>query len=457
MFNLGIIGRPNVGKSTLFNRIAGKRIAITDDMPGVTRDRLEVETSWLNKKFKLVDTAGFDLQDDIIKKEMQDQFFKALEEADFVILVTDGIQGLHSLDEIVCDMLRKSGKPFVVAVNKTDSYAKEINASEFYRLGDVKLFPISASHGRNVDEMLDYIYDFMPQDSIIEDNDDIDDEDEESENIEDDAVKIAIAGRPNVGKSSLLNAWLGEERVIVTPVAGTTRDSVDVYFTYKNDKYIITDTAGIRKKSVMFKDTIEKYGYYRSIDAVKNSHITVAVIDGADGINERDVKVISDAWESGKPVVLAVNKWDIAVKDDKNVKAFKKQIAEKLQFLSNPPIVFISAKTGKNCHKIFDEVRKLYLEYTKRVPTHAVNEVLQEALERHQPPVIGNKRLKFYYMTQVATRPPYFVAFVNNPKGVHFSYERFLLNMIRERFGFDGVPVRLSIRKRKSMYGSDDE
>ncbi len=446
MFNLGIIGRPNVGKSTLFNRIAGRRIAITDDMPGVTRDRIEVETSWLGKKFKLVDTAGFDLQADILKKEMQEQFFKAIELADFLILVVDAQDGLHALDEIVCDMLRKVGKPYVIAVNKADSNAREQAVNEFYKLGDVELFPISALHGKNVDDVLDYIIDFIPED-----------EEESEEQEEDEAIKIAVIGRPNVGKSSLLNAWLGEERVIVTPLAGTTRDSVDVYFTYKNDKYIITDTAGIRKKSVMFKDTIEKYGYYRSKDAISNASIAVAVIDGADGLNERDVKVISDAWEEGKPVILAVNKWDIADKEEKAVKNFKRQIAEKLQFLSNPPILFISAKTGKNCEKIFDYVKKLYLEYNKRVPTSAVNEVLRQALERHQPPVVGTRRLKFYYMTQVATRPPYFVAFVNNPQGVHFSYERFLVNMLREAFGFDGVPVRLSIRKRKSKYADDDE
>ena len=447
MFNLGIIGRPNVGKSTLFNRIAGRRIAITDDMPGVTRDRIEVETSWLGKKFKLVDTAGFDLQADILKKEMQEQFFKALEMADFLILVVDAADGLHALDEIVCDMLRKVGKPFVIAVNKADSNAREQAVNEFYKLGDVELFAISALHGKNVDDVLDYIIDYIPDEE--ESEEDLEDEDE--------AIKIAVIGRPNVGKSSLLNAWLGEDRVIVTPLAGTTRDSVDVYFTYKNDKYIITDTAGIRKKSVMFKDTIEKYGYYRSKDAISNASIAVAVIDGADGLNERDVKVISDAWEEGKPVILAVNKWDIAEKDEKAVKNFKRQIAEKLQFLSNPPVLFISAKTGKNCEKIFDYVKKLYLEYNKRVPTSAVNEVLQQALERHQPPVVGTKRLKFYYMTQVAARPPYFVAFVNNPQGVHFSYERFLVNMLREAFGFNGVPVRLSIRKRKSKYADDEE
>lgn len=446
MFNLGIIGRPNVGKSTLFNRIAGKRISITDDMPGVTRDRIEVVTSWIGKDFKLVDTAGFDLQEDILKKEMQDQFFKALEEADFVILVVDASEGLHALDEIVCNMLRKSGRPFVIAANKSDSNSGNLNVHEFYKLGDVELIPISAIHGKGVDDLLDYIYDFIPENE--EEEADIAPQDDSS-------INIAIVGRPNVGKSSLLNAWLGEERVIVTPIAGTTRDSVDVYFTYKNDNYIITDTAGIRKKSVMFKDTIEKYGYYRSIDAIKNAHIVVVVIDGVDGLNERDVKVISDAWEEGRPVVLAVNKWDIADKEEKAVKRFKQMIAEKLQFLANPPIIFISAKTGKNVEKIFDSVKKLYLEYIKRVPTHAVNEVLRMALERHQPPVVGSKRLKFYYMTQVAARPPYFVAFVNNPKGVHFSYERFLVNMLRESFGFDGVPVRLSIRKRKSKYSDE--
>ncbi len=446
MFNLGIIGRPNVGKSTLFNRIAGRRISITDDIPGVTRDRIEVEASWLNKKFMLVDTAGFDLQADILKKEMQEQFFKAIEAADFLILVVDASDGLHALDEIVCDMLRKSGKPFVVAVNKADSSARQQSIHEFYKLGNVELIPISAIHGKNVDDLLDYVSDFIP------------DEEETDEEIEEDdeAVKIAVIGRPNVGKSSLLNAWLGEDRVIVTPLAGTTRDSVDVYFTYKNDKYIITDTAGIRKKSVMFKDTIEKYGYYRSMDAVNSAHVAVAVIDGVDTLNERDVKVISDAWEAGKPVVLAVNKWDIAGKEEKAVKEFKRLISEKLQFLSKPPVIFISAKTGKNCDKIFDAVKKLYLEYTKRVPTHAVNEVLRTALERHQPPVVGTRRLKFYYMTQVSSRPPYFVAFVNNPQGVHFSYERFLVNMIRESFGFDGVPVRLSIRKRKSKYSEEE-
>lgn len=443
MFTLGIIGRPNVGKSTLFNRIAGKRIAITNDMAGVTRDRIEVTCSWLGKSFTLIDTAGFDLKEDVIKKEMQDQFFKTLELADFFILVTDGVEGIHPLDEIVVNLLRKSGKQFVVAVNKVDSSSRQDSMGEFYKLGaDLNLFGISALHGRNIDDILDYVSDFITDDNI----------DDELE----DVIKIAVIGRPNVGKSSLINAWLGEERVIVTPIAGTTRDSIDTYFQYNDNNYLLTDTAGIRKKSVMFKDPIEKIGYFRSMDAIDRADIAVAVIDGADGLNERDVKVISDAWEQGRPVVLAVNKWDIADKSDKAVKNFKSSIKEKLQFLSNPPIVFISAINGKNCFKIFKEVDKLYAAYTKRIATSKVNAALEEALERHQPPVIGTKRLKFYYMTQVSAKPPYFVAFVNNPKGVHFSYQRFIINVIREKFDFYGVPIRLSIRQRKNKERDED-
>lgn len=444
MFTLGIIGRPNVGKSTLFNRVAGKRIAITNDMPGVTRDRIETAASWMGRDFLLVDTAGFDLKEDVMKREMQGQFFKALDAADFFILVTDGSEGVHSLDEVVVNLLRRAGKPFAVAVNKVDSENKENLMGEFYRLGsDIELFGISALHGRNVDEILDYVASLAPDGTGRPDDGE-------------ERIKIAVVGRPNVGKSSLINAWLGEERVIVTPIAGTTRDAVDAAFEYDGGKYLLTDTAGIRKKSVMFKDPIEKFGYYRSMDAIERADVAVAVIDGADGLNERDVKVISDAWEAGRPVALAVNKWDIADKSDKAVRNFKRTVAEKLQFLSSPPLVFISAVNGKNCFKIFAEIKRLHAGYIKRIPTSKVNEALQEALERHQPPVVGTRRLKFYYMTQVSSRPPYFVAFVNNPEGVHFSYGRFIINVIREKFGFDGVPVRLSIRRRSNRRGDED-
>lgn len=439
MFTLGIIGRPNVGKSTLFNRIAGKRVSITNDMPGVTRDRIEIPASWIGKPFKLVDTAGFDLKDDILKKEMQAQFFKTLDLADHLILVTDAAEGVHPLDKVVADMLRKAGKKFTIAVNKVDSQEKENYMGEFYKLGsDNDLVGISALHGRNVDDLLDMVTEGIPEKEDRED--------------EDGRIKIAVIGRPNVGKSSLINVWLGEERVIVTPIAGTTRDSVDTLFEYKGKSYLLTDTAGIRKKSVMFKDPIEKFGYFRSIDAMARADIAIAVIDGSEGLNERDIKVIAEAWEADKPLAIAVNKWDLAGKDAASVKKFKNTLSEKLQFLANPPIIFLSALTGKNCFNVFPAVNKLYGEYIKRVPTHAVNNVLEEALEKHQPPAIGSKRLKFYYMTQVATRPPYFVAFVNYPEAVHFSYERFIINTIRKNFGFEGVPVRLSIRKRKSQY-----
>lgn len=438
MFTLGIIGRPNVGKSTLFNRVAGKRIAITNDMPGVTRDRIETAASWMGKDFLLTDTAGFDLKEDVIKKEMQEQFFKALCIADFFVLVTDGAEGVHALDEVVVSMLRKAGKPFAVAVNKIDSESKENLIADFYKLGsDINLFGISALHGRNTDELLDYVASLVPEDNVHHTD-------------TDERIKIAVIGRPNVGKSSLLNKWLGEERVIVTPIAGTTRDAIDAAFEYEGDKYLLTDTAGIRKKSVMFKNPIEKLGYYRSIDAIERADVAVAVIDGAEGLNERDVKVISDAWEAGRPVVIAVNKWDIADKSEKAVRNFKRTVSEKLQFLNNPPLVFVSALNGKNCFKIFAEIKKLYAAYTTRIATSKVNEALQEALERRQPPVIGTRRLKFYYMTQVSARPPYFVAFVNNPDGVHFSYERFIINVLRDKFGFGGVPVRLSIRSHRT-------
>lgn len=436
MKTIGIIGRPNVGKSTLFNRIAGKRLSITDNRPGVTRDRIEIDANWAGKNFRLVDTAGFDLKEEIIKKEMQEQVFKLMDLADEFVLVTDGTEGVHPLDEIVAKMLFEKGKPFVVAVNKIDNSSRDLLMNDFYSLGAERIIAISATHGRNVDDLLDAL-----TEDIFE---------EQAPEEDPDTIKIAVIGRPNVGKSSLINAWLGEERVIVTPIAGTTRDSVDTSFEYEGQKYLLIDTAGIRKKSVMFKDPIEKIGYYKSMDAIERCHIAVAVIDGPEGFNERDIKVVADAWEAGKPVILALNKWDIVEKDAGVANFYKRQVEDKLQFLNKPPLIFISALRGKNIFKIFDATKDLMAEYSKRVPTAKVNEVLEEALERHQPPVVHNRRLKFYYMTQVGVRPPQFVTFVNYPDAVHFSYSRFLVNILREFFGFEGVPVRLSIRKRKN-------
>jgi GTP-binding protein len=436
MFTVAIIGRPNVGKSTLFNRFAGKRIAITDNMPGVTRDRLEYVCEWGLKKFKIFDTAGFDLKEDIVKKEMQEQFFLAIQEVDLCLFMLDAKEGLHPLDEIVADLLRKNGKKVAVVINKVDTQQAEIAVGDFYKLGFDNLFYISATHGRNVDELLDFI-----TEHITDENDEIEEE-------HDERIKIAVIGKPNVGKSSLINAWLKENRVIVTELPGTTRDSVNIDFQFKDQKYTLIDTAGIRKKSVMFKDKIEKYGYYRGIDAILESDICVAVIDASSGLLERDIKVIAEAHKMFKPVILVFNKWDKITSPNEDARRFKQDVKERLKFLNNPPVVFVSAEAGKNIYKIFDLIKAVYTEYSKRVQTSKLNEVLQLAQELHQPPVVKNKRLKFFYMTQVGVRPPEFVIFVNYPEAVHFSYERFILNLIRERFGFDGTPLKIHFRQK---------
>ncbi|HAL86157.1 MAG TPA: ribosome biogenesis GTPase Der [Deferribacteraceae bacterium] len=436
MKKIGIIGRPNVGKSTLFNRLAGQRIAIVDDMAGVTRDRIEFTAEWLGRRFRVVDTAGYDMKEEIVKKEMQRQFMYSLEEADFFILMVDGREGVHPLDEIVCGLLRESGKDFMVAVNKIDSESADMLALDFYSLGVEKVFPISATHGRNVGDLMDEIISRLPED-----------EKEEDFSYEG-RIKLIVTGRPNVGKSSMINRWLGEERLIVTDIPGTTRDAVDTLFEHGSEKYVLIDTAGIRKKSVMFKDRIEKYGYYRWEDAVSRADIAVCLIDGLEGLNERDVKVIADAWEAGRPVIIVVNKWDAVENKDEAAKALRDDIEYKLQFLNNPPVIFASAMSGKNVYKIFEAAKGLYKEYTKRVGTGEANRVLQAALERHQPPVVKGRRLKLYFMTQAAACPPQFVIFANYADSVHFSYQRFVVNIIREYFGFEGIPIKLFIRQR---------
>jgi len=434
MLKVGILGRPNVGKSTLFNRLAGKRIAITDDMPGVTRDMLETICHWDNKSFLLIDTPGFDLKEDIIKKEMHKQFFAALDEVDLVILMFDGKEGLHPLDEIVTSMLREKGITFIIVVNKIDSDEREMNIAEFYKLGVDEILSISASHGRNVDELLDKIVAYIPE--------------EEKTESDENRLKIVVVGRPNMGKSSLINAWLNEERVIVTPIPGTTRDAVDSYFEYDGDKYILIDTAGIRKKSVMFKDKIEKYGYYRAYDSIERSNIVVSLIDATEGVTEKDVKIVADAYEMGKPVIIAVNKWDLVEDKTAVQKNLSFDIEEKFKFIYKPRYLFISAEQKKNIFKIFKIAKELYAETNKRIPTAKLNEILELAQAKHQPPMIKNRRLKFYYMTQVGVNPPEFVVFVNYPDAVHFSYQRFLFNMVREYFGFEGVPMKMHFRGR---------
>jgi GTP-binding protein len=435
MFTVGIIGRPNVGKSTLFNRLAGKKIAIVDDMPGVTRDRIEFVTDWTGHRFRIVDTAGFDLKEEIVKKEMQAQFYNSLDEADFFVVMTDGTEGVHPLDEIVIELLRKKNKPYQVVVNKVDSDAREDLGYDFYSLGVDSIITMSASHGRNVDVLLDKIVEYIPDDHDRTDP-------------YKGRMKLIVTGRPNVGKSSMINRWLGEERLIVTPIPGTTRDAVDTFFEFEGKKYVLIDTAGIRKKKIMFKDKIEKYGYFRWEDAVERADIAVCIIDASEGITDRDVKVIADNWESGRPIILVINKWDLLEDKDEAAKEFLKDIDFKLKFLNNPPIIYTSTVTGKNVYKIFKAAQGLYKEYEKRIPTSKMQEIIEEAVFRHQPPVVKNRRIKFFYMTQVSTRPPEFVIFTNYPDAVHFSYQRFIINLIREFHGFEGIPIKLHFRKR---------
>ncbi|AEI15643.1 GTP-binding protein engA [Flexistipes sinusarabici DSM 4947] len=439
MLKVGIIGRPNVGKSTLFNKITGSRSAIVNDMPGVTRDRLEKVTEWLGVRFTVVDSAGFDLKEEIIKKEMQQQFFTLLDEVDVCLLMVDVTEGVHSLDEIVCNLLREKGKTFFLVVNKVDSEKREYLASEFYRLGVSEMFLISSEHGRNVDMLLDRVLDEAQKY-----------EQEEGSDEPADLLRLTIIGKPNVGKSSILNRILGKERVIVTEIPGTTRDAVDTYFTFESKNYVLTDTAGIRKKSVMFKDAVEKIGYYRGMDALERSDIAIAILDAVQGVTERDVKIIADAVDMGRTVIIVFNKWDL-IKEDKKKTArdLQFQVKDRIKFITNPPIIFTSAFTGNRLDNIFKYAQRLYKEYSKRIKTAELNKLLQFAQERHQPPVVSNRRLKFFYMTQVDVKPPYFVIFVNYPEAVHFSYKRYILNLIREAYGFDGIPLRIGIRKRK--------
>lgn len=444
MFTVGIIGRPNVGKSTLFNRLAGQRLAIVDDMPGVTRDRIEFTSDWEGQRFTIVDTAGFDLKEEILKKEMQAQFYSALDQADFFVVMTDGVEGVHPLDEIVVRMLRQKEKPFQVVVNKIDSDGRESLMYEFYRLGLDNMIGISATHGRNVDMLLDEIVKHIPKGQPKVDP-------------YKGRIKLVITGRPNVGKSSMINKWLGEERLIVTPIPGTTRDAVDTFFEIDGDEYVLIDTAGIRKKKSMFKDKIEKYGYFRWKDAVERADIAVCLIDGVEGITDRDVKVIADTWEAGRPVVLVVNKWDLIEEKDEEAKKFMSDIDYKLKFLNKPPIIFTSTITGKNIYKIFKAAKEHYLEASKRISTHKLQHIIEEAVYRHQPPVVKNRRIKFYYITQVSINPPEFIIFVNYPDSVHFSYQRFLVNLVREYHGFQGVPVVIHLRKRGESKGEKME
>lgn len=432
---VAVVGRPNVGKSTLFNKLCGKRLSIVDDTPGVTRDRIFGDCEWLNKSFLLVDTGGIEPHsDDVILSQMRRQAQIAIDSADVIIFVTDLKTGVVATDAEVATMLLKSGKPIVLAVNKCDTVgAPPVEIYEFYNLGLGDPIPVSAAHGHGTGDLLDEVFKY------------IGDVAEEAE--EDDRIKVAIIGKPNVGKSSLVNAICGEERVIVSNIAGTTRDATDTEVENEHGKFLLIDTAGLRRKSKV-DDTIEKYSVMRAVMAVQRAEVCVIMIDGTVGFTEQDSKVAGIAHEEGKACIIVVNKWDAVEKDGKTMDAYRKKLMNDFSFMSYAPIIFISAKTGLRINRLFELIKFVDTQNAMRIRTGRLNEVLADAQTRVQPPTDKGKRLKIYYMTQPSTRPPTFVCFVNNKELFHYSYQRYIDNQIREVFGLEGTPTRYIIRER---------
>lgn len=432
---VAMVGRPNVGKSTLFNRLAGKRISIVEDTPGVTRDRVYAEAEWLNHSFTMIDTGGIEPErDDIIVKQMRRQANIAIETADVIIFIVDGKEGLTPADQEVASMLRKSKKPVVLVVNKIDSLKEEDNAWEFYNLGIGDPITISGAQGLGLGDMLDRVVEHF-DDSYLEEE-------------EDEFIRIAMIGKPNVGKSSLINRLLGEDRVIVSNVPGTTRDAIDSYLETEEGKFILIDTAGLRRKSKV-KEEIERYSVVRTYAAIERADVCILMIDAQEGVTEQDEKIIGYAHEMRKAIMVVVNKWDLIEKDDKTLDKYRKELQGKLKFLSYAPYVFISALTGQRTHKILSTAKMCYDNYSKRVSTGVLNDVINKAVLMKEPPIVGLKRMKIYYATQVATRPPKFVFFVNDSNASHFSYQRYLENQLRQSFDFEGTGIQIEYRERK--------
>ena len=433
---VAIVGRPNVGKSTLFNALAGEMISIVKDTPGVTRDRIYADVTWLDKSFTMIDTGGIEPDSgDIILSQMREQAQIAIDTADVIVFITDVQQGLVDSDAKVADMLRRSQKPVILVVNKVDSVQKYMmDVYEFYNLGIGEPVPISAANRTGLGDMLDEIVKEFPEDLDTEEEDDI--------------PKIAVVGKPNVGKSSLINRLLGEDRVIVSDIAGTTRDAVDAKVKWQGKEYIFIDTAGLRRKGKI-KEEIERYSVIRTVTAVERAHVVVIVIDATEGVTEQDAKIAGIAHERGKGVIIAVNKWDAVEKDDKTIYKHTNRIREVLAYMPYAELVFISAKTGQRLPKLFETIDAVIENQTLRIQTGVLNEILAEAVAMQQPPSDRGKRLKIFYMTQVGVRPPTFVIFVNDKELMHFSYVRYLENKIRESFGFHGTPLKFIIRERK--------
>lgn len=432
---VAIVGRPNVGKSTFFNYLAGKRISIIDDKPGVTRDRIYAESEWRGQKFIMIDTGGIETNtDDYIKQQMIHQAYIAIDMADVIVMLVDMKAGMTALDEEVANILRKAAKPVLVAVNKVDSPGQPpADIYEFYNLGMGEIYPISSIHGLGIGELLDAIYEHFPDTGESEE--------------EDDSVKVAVIGRPNVGKSSIINKILGENRVIVSDVPGTTRDAIDTRFEVDGKRYLFIDTAGIRRKSRV-DENIEKYSVIRSWTAVDRADVCIIMLDARDGVTEQDARIAGYAHEQGKASIIAVNKWDLIDKQTGTLEEFRKKVAEDLEFMSYAPIVFVSAKTGQRVDRLFELIDYVFDQASFRIQTGVLNDVLNEALAMVQPPSDKGKRLKIYYMTQTGVRPPSFVLFVNDIELMHFSYERYLKNILRRNFGFEGTPIRFTIREK---------
>lgn len=429
-----IVGRPNVGKSTLFNRIVGKRIAITEDTPGVTRDRIYSEAEWLNKHFTLIDTGGLEPEsEDIFLKNIKKQVEVAIETADVILFVVDGLQGVTPADKDIANLLRLVNKKVLLVCNKIDNKGIMDNLFEFYELGMGNPIPVSAEQGLGIGDLLDEVVKHFPEDKDTE--------------YDEDLIRVAVIGKPNVGKSSLINRILGEERVIVTDIPGTTRDAIDTYFNYNDNRYVFIDTAGLRRKRSIDED-IERYSVIRTLSAIDRSHICIMVIDGTVGITEQDTKIAGYAHDNGKGMIIAVNKWDIVEKDQNTYLKVERDIREKLPFASYAPIVFISAKTGKRIDKLFETLEAVNNNYNLRISTGVLNDIINEAVLMNQPPSDKGERLKIFYGTQVSVRPPKFLIFINKKKLMHFSYERYLENQIRQYFGFDGVPIKFEYKER---------
>jgi len=430
---VAIVGRPNVGKSTIFNRLVGERISIVEDTPGVTRDRIYAQAEWLTTTFNLIDTGGIELGDEPLLVQMREQAEVAIQEADVIVFMVNGREGITAADEEVAKLLFKSNKPVVLAVNKVDNPEMREQIYEFYALGFGEPYPISGTHGLGLGDLLDKVVGHFPLDDQQEDDED--------------TIYFSLIGRPNVGKSSLVNALLHQERVIVSEIAGTTRDAIDTPFTKDDQDFVIIDTAGMRKRGKIYEST-EKYSILRALKAIERSDVVLTLIDAETGIIEQDKKIAGYAHQAGKAVVIVVNKWDTVESDEKAMKAFEEKIRVHFQFLDYAPIVFLSATTKKRTHTLIPQVLKASENHSKRVETNVLNDVIMDAIATNPTTTLKGKKLKILYGTQVSVKPPSFAIFVNDPELLHFSYERFLENRIRDAFGFEGTPIKIFARRR---------